>query len=810
MFLLLGTCAVLIAESALTTYVATRAWTYRPARLFVLLVCALVLMQVGSLIRLHSSDSQIAYAGATLTVLGLCAFDGMLLLFFSALFVPQWWEGSRPIYRILLPYSLVFILLSIDLLGRFGLFVAGLRLVDGLIRIAPARVGGPLLLLIFSASWLVHVAILVVAFVRNRDARLAIGLLALCIVLGAVVGLMSANSTFILQLSGMVQTIPFLATLAYTVIRTRLVEPTRAALNLALEAMSEVVVVLDPAGCVIYANPRAVQLGFYPGQSFLDALRAAGVSAEDSIQLTEQRTLATTQTAGQTLTISTTSYLFEVTFTPVIDAKAHFQGSLMLGRDISELERRNRLLDYERTRLVEAVRKLSYLAGHDSLTNLPNRRSLEVELYRVIARARRGRTSALLFLDLDNFKLVNDTLGHAAGDTLLIELTAKLSKQLRPSDLIARLGGDEFAVILEGTSLDQAHVIAERMRVAVEAFRFTMNGHSFELSLSIGLVAINGQHDAHVLLAQADIAMYSAKEQGRNRIVTYHPKDDSFERLSEANQWVTRIKDALREDQLVLHFQPVRRLNDAHIEHYEVLVRMIGPLGELIPPAAFIPAAERFGLMPQLDRWIVQRTVRTLQEHPTVQLFVNLSGRSLVDETLVEFIETQLEERGVEPARLGFELTESVAIQDMERAESWIKRIKALGCRFVMDDFGVGFASFAYLRSLPIDQIKIDGSFIRMIDRDPSSRAIVQAMHTLAQALGKVTVAEFVEHAAIVEVLREIGIAYGQGYYLSHPSPDLPAPEPTLLGAEGELSDLSVELTPERPYSLVRAERSER
>lgn len=416
--------------------------------------------------------------------------------------------------------------------------------------------------------------------------------------------------------------------------------------------------------------------------------------------------------------------------------------------------------------------QLAYLATHDALTGLPNRRSLEEALKRVVPRARRGVTSAILFLDVDNFKLVNDTLGHAAGDQALVTLTRLLQEMLRAGDLVVRLGGDEFAVLLEGTDVEGARIVAERMRKEVEEFCFTLEDFTFNLSLSIGLAAIDGQQPPLVMLSHADAAMYKAKEEGRNRIVLYSPDENGLARLSEANRLAARLKDGLKDGKFVLHYQPVVRLSDGQVEHYEALVRLRGNDGEMVYPGSFIPAAERFGLMPQLTRWIIQEAIHTLRQHSRIRVSVNLSGLDLSDETLPEFVEVRLRECDVEPSHLWFEITETAVVKDLALAERWIRRLKKLGCRFALDDFGTGFVSFAYLRNLPVDLLKIDGSFISVLEKDVTQRALVQSVQTLARAQGKETVAEFVENEAIAQIVKDVGITFGQGYYFGKPSAD--------------------------------------
>ncbi len=528
----------------------------------------------------------------------------------------------------------------------------------------------------------------------------------------------------------------------------------------ALESAANAIMISDRLGRITWINPAFSRLtGYQPGDM-------AGHSS-DFLESSEQdhefyHQMAETIRAGQVWQGELinrrkdgTLYTAEQTVTPVLNEQGVVTYFITIMQDISERKRNEQ--------------QLLYLANHDGLTGLPNRRELESRLERAVLRAGRGQESALLFLDMDNFKLVNDTVGHNAGDQLLSILSGLLSEALRPGDLLTRIGADNFAVLLEGTTLDQAQGIAEKLRVMVDSYPFYVGGRNFDLSLSLGLVGLDGTIAAGDLLAQADSAMHAAKRQGGNRLVAYHADESTLSQLSAANQWVRRIKLALRDDQLVLHYQPVTRLSDGTIAHYEALIRMFDENGSLVMPGAFIAAAERFGLMPPLDRWVVRGVIRTLQEHDGARIFMNLSARSLADEGLLEFIRRELQVTGVAPPRLGFEITETAAVQDFVRAEHWIREAKTLGCPFALDDFGVGFTSFAYLRSLPVDQIKIDGSFIRTLEDDSSNRHIVQAMHTLARALGKETVAEFVESAAIRAIVREIGVTYAQGYYQGLP-----------------------------------------
>ncbi len=418
----------------------------------------------------------------------------------------------------------------------------------------------------------------------------------------------------------------------------------------------------------------------------------------------------------------------------------------------------------------EQEKQLGFLATHDQLTGLPNRRLLENALKKGVARARRGKPSTFMMMDLDNFKVVNDTMGHTIGDKVLVAFTRLLQEHLREYDLLARIGGDEFALLLDSEDINEAKAIADRICQTIEEQRFVFDNHSFHLGLSIGLVLIDGNHDQGTLLSQADTAMYTAKRQGRNRAVLYYPEDNTMVRLSQTNEIVSLIKDALEVDGFLIFYQPVVSLQDNRIKHYEALIRLKSH-DTVITPDVFLPAAEQFGLMPQIDRWMVRHVLYTLQEHPDLQIFINLSGSSLADEGLLKYIEDSLLQYGLGPGRIGFEITETSVIRDLKSAQEWINRLRAFGCLFSLDDFGAGFNSFSYLRNLPVNQLKLDGAFISALDSDMTLRYLVQAMQDLATVLNLETVAEFVGSAETVQILKEIGVTYGQGYYLGKPAP---------------------------------------
>lgn len=436
----------------------------------------------------------------------------------------------------------------------------------------------------------------------------------------------------------------------------------------------------------------------------------------------------------------------------------------------AELKTANEQLQKEIVERKQAEKQLEYLATHDYLTSVPNRYSFEETLKKVVAKAGRGQESFLLFIDIDNFKMVNDTKGHTAGDRLLISVAKIIKESIRESDTLARLGGDEFGVLLEGLTIDDARLAAEKMRHRVENEEFFLDTYgSFNLSFSIGVAMIDGTLNSQRLLALADTALYLAKDKGGNRVILLEPNEEATTKLTAINQLVAQIKNAVKEDKFVLFFQPVVRVVDRKILHHEALLRMQGQDGELISPQTFIAVAEQFGLMPAIDRWVIRAVLETMSQHPVFNIFVNISGVSLGEESLLDYIEQAISQSEIEPSRIGFEITETAAVQDIWLAQRWIERLRKLGCRFALDDFGIGFSTFSYLRSLSVDYVKIDGSFIVNLDKDPSNRALVMAMNTVAHSLGKKAIAEYVENEDILKILQELEVDFAQGYFCGRP-----------------------------------------
>lgn len=414
-----------------------------------------------------------------------------------------------------------------------------------------------------------------------------------------------------------------------------------------------------------------------------------------------------------------------------------------------------------------------HLATHDPLTDLPNRRAIDEALQAAVVRAQDGITSAFILIDLDNFKAINDSVGHPAGDRFLRAVGPLFRGVLAPDGLIARFGGDEFAVLVEDVTPRRAAAVAEQLREAIEEFRFTEGTYIFAPTASIGVAIVDEtlhREPAHVV-SVADAALAAAKEEGKNRCVVYEALTEREARITEASQWAARIKDALREDRLVLHFQPIVKLSDGTVAFNEALVRMRERDGSLVNPGAFIPAAERFGLAGAVDEWVITSAVKRLAAQPTLRLCVNVSGVSLGSEVLLERIERLFAATPLVAGGLTLEITETAVVHDLDRARVWMERLSRIGCRFALDDFGMGFSSFSYLRSLPADEVKIDGSFVRTLGTDPASAAVVEAIASVAHALGKQVIAERVEDGATAERLASLGADYGQGYFWSAPSP---------------------------------------
>lgn len=458
-------------------------------------------------------------------------------------------------------------------------------------------------------------------------------------------------------------------------------------------------------------------------------------------------------------------YIIEDSAAPIIDNHNNIIGAVLVFHDVTG----DRL----------AKRQLEYIAQHDTLTNLKNRYYFEQQLEHSVDVASRGHhITALLYIDLDQFKTINDSAGHAAGDELLVDAARRLQNRTRQGDILARLGGDEFGLILDDINPDQLNVIAGEYINALDDLKFQWEGEEYEVTCSIGAIIIDKEiYSPAEALRRADIACYAAKDSGRNRCHIYTDSDEKeITRLGEIKV-VNRIKEALKKDEFTLFFQPIRHTNSGEIAIFEVLLRLQQDDNTLLGPGNFIPIAERHGITTDIDIWVVRNAINLLceknKEQKECQLTVNLSGASLGNKEILEIVRDFALKNPNLAQHLVLEITETAAVTQIDKASQFIKELRELGIRFALDDFGTGFSAFSYLKHLPVDFIKIDGSFVRDVADDPVDQAMVRSINHIAHSLGKLTIAEFVENEEILDILKEIGVDMVQGYHLGRPAPDL-------------------------------------
>jgi diguanylate cyclase (GGDEF)-like protein len=427
----------------------------------------------------------------------------------------------------------------------------------------------------------------------------------------------------------------------------------------------------------------------------------------------------------------------------------------------------------ERAEKTEA--ELRHLADHDPLTGLLNRRRFRSELDQYVSfTARYGGRGAVMVIDIDGLKEVNDRYGHQAGDTLIRRVAEILRERVRATDLVARLSGDEFAVLMPQTDTAGALQLGEDLRSQVVE-GLPLNTELTGATISVGVTMFGGQDaaGAEAVLVAADQAMYQAKAEGRNRIMLFHAPGES-EGVARAQTTSARIRDALTQNRLRLATQPIRSLASGGIERYELLLRMTGDNGELLPASSFIEAAERSGMVQELDRWVVARALELIGERERagapVSLHMNISGASISDLSVLEYIERRLDEGGADPARCTFEITQTARIEDYDTAAGFADRLTEFGCEVAIDDYGAGFGPFAYMKKVPFDVIKIDGTFVRKMPHNDADQLVVQAIVQIARGLGKQTIAEFVEDEATRTMLRDYGVDMAQGYHLGRPT----------------------------------------
>ena len=456
-------------------------------------------------------------------------------------------------------------------------------------------------------------------------------------------------------------------------------------------------------------------------------------------------------------------YAVEETAAPIRGKEGRTIGTVLVFHDVTESR--------------EASRKLSYQATHDALTGLINRREFERQVEETLQDAKtNGTHHAFCYMDLDQFKVVNDTCGHIAGDGLLIELAAMLRHRVRETDTVARLGGDEFGILMRNIPMNEACAMAEDIRNRVRDYRYLWEGQNFEVGISIGVVPIRPDTGAVVdIFSNADIACFVAKDKGRNQIHVSSMDDVEQARRQLEMQWSVRIPSALERDRFVLHCQKIYPLdaNSPEAPRCELLVRMLEEDGSLILPGRLIPAAERFRHMPEIDRWVIHNALKLIAQHGKqlglAAYAINLSGQSLGQEDLLDFVKREILRSGVKPGLVTFEITETAAIRNISHAARFMTELKKMGCQFSLDDFGSGLSSFGYLKMLPVDYLKIDGSFVRNMVHDEHDHSIVVAITQIAKTLKIGCVAEYIENEATLLALKEIGVDYGQGYFLHRP-----------------------------------------
>jgi diguanylate cyclase (GGDEF)-like protein/PAS domain S-box-containing protein len=567
-----------------------------------------------------------------------------------------------------------------------------------------------------------------------------------------------------------------------------------------LTAIGDGVVTTNTQGQVVYMNPAAEALLARPateatGQPLAQLLVFDGEAPPLSADTLVQNILRSSSAALGN--VHTTLVRPDQTIVPVklvgspIRHRDALTGAVLVLHDV--------------TREQHYVEQLSWQASHDALTGLVNRREFEHRLEALLAQPRPvGREGSLLYVDMDQFKLINDTCGHQAGDEMLREVCRMLQSHLREGDTLARLGGDEFGILLKDCPAGPSARIAEQLRQAGQELRLNWGGQQLRTGLSIGMVQlIPALTSIQEAMRVADMACYRAKEGGRNRVFIYQTEDIEMSRREGEMDWVRRLRLALEHNQFQLHAQAIAPLQPSGESglHMEVLLRLRDDDGQLIAPGVFIPAAEHYGMMPSIDRWVIRHTLEALARHqhqpglpPVHTCAINLSGTSLGDDSLLKLIRSALADSGVDPHMLCFEITETSAISHLPNAVRLMKELQQLGCRFALDDFGAGMSSFNYLKHLPVDYLKIDGSFVKDMLHDPANRAMVEMIHHIGHVMGKQTIAEFVESQAIVEALREIGVDYAQGYALARPVPlqdylalgSTPRPEPARGASPGQ------------------------
>ena len=540
-----------------------------------------------------------------------------------------------------------------------------------------------------------------------------------------------------------------------------------------LHSISEAVITTDINKNIVYMNPVARRITGWNeeeaiGMPINTVFRLIQEESREPINSTVDECLETKGTAlfnepALLVNKNGDEFAVENSSSPIRGHSGEIIGAVLVFRNITHIR--------------NLSKKMEFQATHDSLTGLINRHEFEQQLKLAVNSARDdNKQHAICYLDLDQFKIVNDTCGHLAGDQLLKEIAALMPQNMRASDCLARLGGDEFGVLMFDCPVKQAEKVAENLRATIRDFTFSWDKKTFDIGVSIGLVPIRKDSGSvQDVLRRSDSACYIAKDLGRNRVHIYTPDDIEISRRHGELQWVSRIKKALEQDHFQLALQAVMPIVDMNAStHYEVLLRMTDDNGDIIPPMSFIPAAERYDMMPALDKWVISKTFQIIREQQDKEsnghiYNINLSGQTLCDTDIQDFVRSELDKYSVDASRICFEITETAVIANLSLAIDFIGKMKEMGCMFALDDFGSGLSSFAYLKKLPVDFLKIDGEFVRDITDDPMDRAIVSAINDIGHEIGLITVAEYVENDDILKLLKELGVDYAQGYGVDKP-----------------------------------------
>lgn len=540
--------------------------------------------------------------------------------------------------------------------------------------------------------------------------------------------------------------------------------------EITLQSIADAVIVTDVAGRITSMNAVAEQLTGYRHRDALGTpLSQVFRTIDESTRMPAPDLVSRTLSSGEVIELTRVilaarhgeEYVIEHSAAPIRNLEKQILGAVLVFHDVTD---RHRLTD-----------ALIHQARHDYLTGLPNRQTLEDALDQACRSISADVRHILIYLDLDQLKVINDSCGHAAGDDLLRQLAKILGMHVRATDIVARLGGDEFGVLLHRCDLTRGQMVAENLLHAIRSHRFIWNERVFVLSASLGLVVLDSaMANPASAMSAADSACYLAKEQGRNRVCIYTPSDQAVSRYREGMNWVNEVTDALEYNRLQLYRQKIVAANGGEVIEYEVLMRLIRANGEIVKPSVFIPSVERYGIMPNLDRWVIRTLLRHLDTTETDggrQYAINISGTSLNDDFFLDFVLEHLNTTHVH--RIRFEITETAAITNFPRAQHFIAQLRGKGCRFSLDDFGSGLSSFTYLRNLAIDSIKIDGSFIKDLEVDPVSHAIVRSINQVAHDMGLKTVAEFVEGEKVLALLQAMGVDHVQGFAIHRPEPIL-------------------------------------